>query len=265
MEDIVGAMKAYAGVALRKTDEFVPNIREYEEHLLRALSDLMINYPHISFDGKGGGKRIVLAFGASQGLCGPFNEKLASVVKETVNRDDSLFVIGGRLRSLLDAAGISYEGSLDSAVSVDGIQEALKKTVLTITEIYGKKEYYNLTFIFTVISKNRALILTQQALPPDMEILRGLKPANVSPLTYSEPDAVFGKVLEEFLWISLYRCYTESMRSENWYRLRSMEGASENLKKRIFLLESQQNYIRQEEITEEMHEILGGGMFFEKL
>jgi F0F1-type ATP synthase gamma subunit len=43
-----------------------------------------------------------------------------------------------------------------------------------------------------------------------------------------------------------------------------MEGASENLKRRLSDLDSLQNYVRQEEITEEMLEILGGGMFYRK-
>jgi len=56
----------------------------------------------------------------------------------------------------------------------------------------------------------------------------------------------------------------ESLRSENWYRLRSMEGASEALKRQLSNLTSMQMYTRQEEITEEMLEILGSGMFFTK-
>jgi F0F1-type ATP synthase gamma subunit len=54
----------------------------------------------------------------------------------------------------------------------------------------------------------------------------------------------------------------ESLRSENWYRLRSMEGASENITRHIEELESQWKYLRQEEITGEMLEILGSGGFF---
>jgi F0F1-type ATP synthase gamma subunit len=41
-----------------------------------------------------------------------------------------------------------------------------------------------------------------------------------------------------------------------------MEGAAENIKRRISDLDSLQKYIRQEEITEEMLEILGSGMFY---
>ena len=87
------------------------------------------------------------------------------------------------------------------------------------------------------------------------------EPTDGKPL---EPKIIFNKILEEFLYISLYRCYMESLRSENWYRLRSMDGASETLKRQLSNLNSIQMYTRQEEITEEMLEILGSGMFFKR-
>ena len=37
--DIIDAMKAYAGVAIRKTEGIIANIREYEKNVLRALGD----------------------------------------------------------------------------------------------------------------------------------------------------------------------------------------------------------------------------------
>jgi F0F1-type ATP synthase beta subunit len=55
-----------------------------------------------------------------------------------------------------------------------------------------------------------------------------------------------------------------SLRSENWYRLRMMEGTSENLKRCLGDLGSLQKYARQEEITEEMLEILGSGAFYRR-
>jgi F0F1-type ATP synthase gamma subunit len=72
-------------------------------------------------------------------------------------------------------------------------------------------------------------------------------------------------VLRELIAISLYRCFAESLRSENWYRMRVLEGATENLKRRINDLGSLRNYLRQEEITEEMLEILSSGGFYGKV
>ncbi|MGE5299520.1 MAG: F0F1 ATP synthase subunit gamma [Acidobacteriota bacterium] len=107
--------------------------------------------------------------------------------------------------------------------------------------------------------EKKAKISVERILPPAID---GIPPVKNPPLTYMEPGTIFDNILEEFIYISLYRCYVESLRSENWYRLRSMEGASESLKKHLSELSSLQRYIGQEEITEEMLEILGSGMFY---
>jgi F-type H+-transporting ATPase subunit gamma len=264
IEDIVSAMKAYAGVTIRKTEEFVQNIRVYEENILHAMSDIVTHYPHISFEQEQRGKRILIAFGSSHGLTGSFNEKIADAVSDTLGSNDTLFITGRRLKSVIESRQIAYEKHIDAPVSANGIKQSLKETFSQITKIYRVEGYYNLTVIFTVVAENRAAILIEKILPPDMERRHTLKPSLVPPLTYFEPLAIFDKVLEEFIYISLYRCFMESLKSENWYRLRSMEGASENLKRRLSDLDSLQNYVRQEEITEEMLEILGGGMFYRK-
>jgi ATP synthase F1 gamma subunit len=262
IEDIISAMKAYAGITIRKTEELVLNIRAYEKNILSALSDVMTHYPRSSIPEQQEGKRVVVVFGSSQGLCGAYNEKIAEVVSDTIMSKDTLFVIGKRLKSSLELRLFSYDYFNDSIVSVNGIEEALRETISKIMNIYKEKEYYNLSFIFTSISANKAEISVEQILPPDTTRVRDPKPAKISPLTYLPPEVIFNKVLEEFLYISLYRGFIESLRSENWYRLRSMEGAAESIKGRISELDSLQKYIRQEEITEEMLEILGSGMFY---
>jgi F-type H+-transporting ATPase subunit gamma len=263
IEDIVSAMKAYAGVTIRKTEELVLNVRAYEDNMLYAMADMIAHYPGISFE-KLEVKRILIAFGSSQGLCGPFNEKITDVISDAMSNNDTLFIIGRRLKSSIESRDITYDGYSDSIVSVGGIPSALKELVSQIMNIYKKEEYYNLTFVFTYISEKRPKISIEQILPPDVTILSALKPIKVPPLIYLEPRTIFDKILEEFLYISLYRGYLESLRSENWYRLRSMEGASENLKRHVSELDSLQKYVRQEEITEEMLEILGSGMFYRR-
>jgi ATP synthase F1 gamma subunit len=262
IEDIISAMKAYAGITIRKTEELVLNIRAYENNILHALADVMTDYQGSSIQEQRGGKRILIAFGSSQGLCGPYNEKIADIVSDTLTDNDTLFIIGRRLKSSLELRHLTYDYFNDSIVSVNGIEEALRETISKIMAIYKEKEYYNLAFIFTSISENKAEISIEQILPPDITKVHDFSPAKITPLTYLKPELIFNKALEEFLYISLYRGFIESLRSENWYRLRSMEGAAENIKRRISDLDSLQKYIRQEEITEEMLEILGSGMFY---
>lgn len=264
IEDIVGAMKAYAGVTIRRTGDLVQNIRAYENNLFLAMADIITHYSGISLKEQNKGKRILVAFGSSQGLCGPFNEKMVDVVSNVITSNDILFVIGKRLKTSLELKQVTYGNYCDSVASINGIRPALKETVSKIMNIYKKEEYYKLTFIFTYIFGKKAKISVEQILPPDIDKVSALSPTRIPPFTYIEPKIIFNKILEEFLFISLYRCYMESLRSENWYRLRSMDGASETLKRQLSNLNSVQMYARQEEITEEMLEILGSGMFYKK-
>ncbi|MDE1888830.1 MAG: F0F1 ATP synthase subunit gamma [Planctomycetota bacterium] len=262
IEDIVGAMKAYAGVTIRRTEDLVQNIRAYENNLLLAMADIITHYPGISLKEQNKGKRILAAFGSSQGLCGSFNEKMVDVVSNVITSNDILFVIGKRLKTSLELKHVTYGDYCDSVASINGIQPALKETVSKIMNMYKKEEYYKLAFVFTYILGKKAEISVEQILPPDIDKVSALSPTRIPPFTYLEPEIIFNKILEEFLFISLYRCYMESFRSENWYRLRNMDGASETLKRQLSNLNSVQMYTRQEEITEEMLEILGSGMFY---
>jgi F-type H+-transporting ATPase subunit gamma len=262
IDDIVGVMKAYAGAAIRKTDELVQNVRTYENNVLLAMADVSAHYPAIAPEIPSGGKRIVVVFGSSQGLCGPYNENIADKMIGLTSADDTFFVIGKRLREALETRGVTCAVYSDSVGSVSGIAGALRTTAADLWRIYAKEEYYTLTFFFMTIEETRPQITVERILPPDMGRVRVLRPVRFPPFTYLDPQMVFARVLEELLSISLYRCYLESLRSENWFRLRSMEGATENLKRHLADLGSLQKYVRQEEITEEMLEILGSGAFY---
>lgn len=261
--DIVAAMKAYAAVAVRKADEVVGNMRRCEEVVARAMSDVAGGYAHPPPEPGPDSKRVLVAFGSSLGLCGVFNEKMARAVAAQYSDGDALIVIGRRLQFFLGLAlGKEPADYLEAPSSLDGIAAALRESVSRIQPIYAEERYYDIYAMFTTVSDNVADIVIKRVLPPDTLGVKAASPLVEQPLLYEGPDKVMAGILKEFLHLSLYRCYVESLKSENWYRYKAMEGATETLKRRTAELRSEYNYARQEEITEEMFEILGGGMFY---
>jgi F-type H+-transporting ATPase subunit gamma len=261
INNIVGAMKAYAGSTLRKAEETVHNIRKCEASLREAMAMIVSHHPSLEPDVSGEGKRILVAFGSSVGLCGAFNDKMTGTLASLITDKDALIVIGRKLRQLAASQKLSTVGYFDAPASLDGIKESLRQSLSRIRTLYAMTEYFSLAFVYMTVSGNQTEIVIEQVLPPDMSKEADRRGDNLL-LTYEQPDVVFAGILEEFLSTILYRCYVEALRSENWFRLRAMEGASENLQQRIVELGSLQNYIRQEEVTEEMLEILGGGFFY---
>ena len=65
-------------------------------------------------------------------------------------------------------------------------------------------------------------------------------------------------VLEEYIYVQLYATALETVIAENESRMRSMDYAEKNIKKRIEELSSSYNYALQEEVTGEILEIIGG-------
>jgi ATP synthase F1 gamma subunit len=264
--DIVDAMKAYAGVAIRKTEGIIANIREYERNVLFALADVMNSDETGRFEEPSGAKGLVVAFGSSQGLCGAYNEKLAETLSELAKGEDSLYVIGRRLRATLESRRIKPDAYQESIAGVGGLGQAWRDCISFLPELYREGGFYTLTLVFTAVSGQKAEISTERILPPPICGLRKDAGCQANPpLFYIDKGRLFDRILEEFISIGVYRGLAESLRSENWYRLRSMEGASENIKRHISDLESLRRYLRQEEITGELLEILGSGGFYGSL
>lgn len=262
IEDIVNAMKAYAGVTIKRTEEMVKAVRAYEEQVFRALAHGTAIDPGFFAAAPGGGSRILVAFGSSQGLCGALNERVAAELQREVRRGDSLLLVGRRLQIAAAARDLTSAGFLDSVVSVSGIRPALQGTIAWILERYLRGEVYTLSFLFTAVSGSRARVVHERVLPPDLSGPAARVPAGPAPVLTLGSRELLGGLMRELIAISLYRSFAESLRSENWYRMRVLEGATENLKRRIGELGSLRNYLRQEEITEEMLEILSSGGFY---
>jgi len=211
IEDIVSAMKAYAGVTIRRTDDLVQNIRAYENNLLLAMADIITYYPEVSVKEQNKGKRILAAFGSSQGLCGSFNEKMVDVISRVVTGNDILFVIGKRLKLSLELKHITYGDDSDSVASINGIQSALKETVSKIMNIYRKDEYYNLTLVFTYIFEKKAEISVEQILPPDIRKVSVLSPTRIPPFTYLKPAIILKKSWKNYcLSVSIEAIWSRS-------------------------------------------------------
>ena len=95
-------------------------------------------------------------------------------------------------------------------------------------------------------------------IPLDATRFAGTNTLRTSPHLYLTPEELLPLLIEEYLFIELYRAFVESIASENGSRLRSMDNAGKNIDKKIDELMQLYRISRQEEITSEMLEIISG-------
>ena len=78
------------------------------------------------------------------------------------------------------------------------------------------------------------------------------------PIFRMDGDQIFSSLIREYLFVSLYRAFAESLASENASRLASMQNAEKNIEEQMEDLHVQFHRTRQMTITEELLDIVAG-------
>lgn len=71
-------------------------------------------------------------------------------------------------------------------------------------------------------------------------------------------ERLFWALIQQYLFVSLFRAIAESAASENASRLASMQGAEKNIREQLAELNSRYHQQRQMTITEELLDIVSG-------
>ena len=253
---VVKAMKALSAANVRKGGSVLEHTRRYREFIDQAAS-VAASLPGVSILPQGE-KTLIVAFGSQYGLCGALNERVLEEVAEAVSgRADIAGIIyaGRRIADRAPALSIPAE-DIDAPGSVDGLDETVSELLTMIYNRYKDEVFGELLFIYPSFAQDALTVIRHPVLPPPFkpqEMERALPP-----MLYIPPASVMEGVLEEYIYVQLYATALETVIAENESRMRSMDYAEKNIKKRIEELSSSYNYALQEEVTGEILEIIGG-------
>jgi len=99
----------------------------------------------------------------------------------------------------------------------------------------------------------------RQLLPiPSAADGEGEAAASVDYIYEPGPEAILGDLLPRHVRMQVYRALMESLAGEYGARMTAMEAATKNAKEMIDILTIQYNKARQEKITKELLDIVGG-------
>ncbi|MDE5888208.1 MAG: ATP synthase F1 subunit gamma [Muribaculaceae bacterium] len=275
-EKITGAMKMISSakvhkheMELKKLVPFRSQVKSIMAHLL--ATDMDFHSPLImEREVKSVG---VVVFGSDDGLCGAYNInifkrlliELASI-HEKYGKDVKLtiFPVGKKI-----AKAVKKLPSKN--LSVEVIPEVDSKMEGTTVNDFGhnlRNRFLNgeLDLIEVVymnfISRSRQVAKAEQLFPVSREAIEGEASgvADVNKLYIFEPDpnTIFNEVLPMFVLSTLQEITIENRASEQAARVMAMQSANDNAKKLLESLQIEFNKLRQEGITTELLDILGG-------
>ncbi|MFW6114832.1 MAG: F0F1 ATP synthase subunit gamma [Thermodesulfobacteriota bacterium] len=272
LQSVVKTMKAMAAVKIRQFEKAVESLGDYNRTVEMGFQIALRSRPDITL-GAGKAPKTQLGaiiFGSDQGMCGQLNDQIVSYALrnmdefEEIEKEHRLVLsVGQRARGRLEDAGQPVEKHISVPGSVRGIVPKVQDLVTTI-QAWNTNRGLDQVFLYysKPLSGSRYRQHSLHLLPVDKAWLERMRekswPTKMLPQFTMDWDPLFSALIRQYLFISLFRAFAESLASENASRLASMQGAEKNIQDQLSELTMQYHQQRQMSITEELLDIVSG-------
>lgn len=269
---ITSAMKMVASAKLHKAQERIEGMLPYERQMTRILKNLLRTNTKIRspFTEQREVKRTALVvFSSNTSLCGSFN---ANVIKHlhswlqnhnvTEKSDLLIYPVGRKVADAVRKAG--YEPMGDYTRMAEQPDYAAAEQLaeeLTAHFLSGHIDRVEVIYHHFKSAGTQELI-TEVYLPFDIKKEEDITTGTVIPDYLTEPagEELLQRLLPEVLKIRIYTMLSDSNASEHAARSIAMQTATDNANHLIQDLTVMYNKGRQQAITNELLDILGGTM-----
>lgn len=265
-QKITRAMKLVAAAKLRRAQERIIEARPYARKMGELLSSLVTRVgteAHPLLARRETGRKRLVVITADKGLAGAFNSNIlrASLqfLRSSTDVDVTLVVVGKKARDFyrrrqwsikserlgfFDRLAYSHAQELAKDLSQAYLSEDVDEVHLMYNE-------------FRSVAVQR--VKREQLLPIEPEADATDAPAPSADHLYEpSPEAILASLLPRHISTQIYRALMESVAGEHGARMTAMEAATKNAKEMIGVLSIQYNKARQERITKELLDIVGG-------
>jgi F-type H+-transporting ATPase subunit gamma len=266
LEAVVRTMKTMAAVNISYYERAARSLAQYARTVELGLS---VCFRHVRDEAPPPQKPVgtgALVFGSDQGMVGQFNDRLSAFVTArvgTARPSPMIWVVGERIQTRLEDAGFQVSTVYQTPGSVAGITPLVGEITLHISRLVEAGKLDEL-FVFRNQPKTRAGYEStiQRLLPLDREWesrLRALPwPTQMFPETLGPTEPILAKLVQEHLFVSLFRACAESLAAENASRLSAMQRAEHNIGELLDRLHLEFNRRRQSSIDEELFDVISG-------
>lgn len=264
---VTSAMQQIATVRLAGDRRAMESSRRYTERLFEVLQDITPELLHVEHPLLVPRRKVsslgLLAIGTDRGLCGGCNtlliERLRSFVEAHEAEDINVITVGKIVRRRVRREGLTVVRSFSQPRRLDR-GDTIDALTASVTESYLARsvdEFHILYLRFDSTTRQEPVV--ERLLPAPFELTRG----RTSRVTAFEPEpaAILERLLPEFIRQAIDHAFLNSLASEDAARQEAMARASENANDVLTELTATYRRLRQESITTEMLELIGGGAF----
>ena len=263
---VTKALQMIAAAKMKKAQDKVLDGRAYSEKLNAIIGNVYQSNPEvfssISEDEKN--KILVLLVTPDRGLCGALVSNIlkeASNFIESINNDYEIRVIGKKGTSFISKTVDNYESykvsDMPTFEEVSPITSSISNDINLIG--FAKVCIIYTEFVSTAVQKP----MIKQLLPVEIDFNENEK-VNNEFLYEPSLDKVSEALIPRYVETSIFNSILDSVASEHSARLVAMQNATDNANELKQDLTLDLNKARQQQVTSEILDIVGGALALEE-
>lgn len=273
---ITSAMKMVASSKLRKAQNAIGNLLPYEKQMHKILADLLSG--SVSATGEVYTERrklkkvAIVAFASNSSLCGAFNsnairhfsDAVENCLKQGLTKKDIIvFAVGRKMEDAARKMKLETRGNYTHLADKPSYAEA-SELARTLMELFASHEADRIDLVYTHCKSTSTQVPADETYLPvsieatlnETEEHHGISDFIVEPDT----ESVLETLLPEVLLMKIYAVLLDANAAEHAARMMAMQLATDNGNQLIDEIRLQYNKQRQQEITNELQDIIGGTM-----
>ena len=273
LRSIVKTMKALSAANIHQYEQAVDALGGYYRTVEMGLHVALKDMDPASFvqpQPPGQNRVAAIVFGSDHGLCGRFNEEIAEYTAErlgaipaAVAGSPLILAVGARVAASLENAGLQVLEDFMTPGAANQITITVQQILLAIDQW---RQEQGVRYVFLFYNRHSGQQgyrpMGVELLPVDLKRFHRLEKApwpSRSLPTFTLPRPVlFRHLLDQYLFVLVFRACAESQASEHSSRLSAMQSAERNLDERMGDVTMNYRRARQTVITSELLELVSG-------
>lgn len=276
---ITSAMKMVASAKLHKAQARIEHMLPYQGKLNGILSNFLdaegSAYMSVYTTQRKLGKVAIVVCASNASLCGAYNSNVTKMLERTLagyadlgKENISIYPVGKKIEEAVKKLGFASQGSFQTLADKPSYAEA-QALASTLVNAFVSGEVHQVELIYHHFKSMGHQVLTRETyLPISLDAMieagRGEKVAvnEYSKDYIVEPsaDELMAILLPKVLSLKIYTVLLDANASEHAARMLAMQAATDNANELIQDLTKQYNKSRQQAITNELLDIIGGSM-----
>ncbi len=273
-EKITGAMKMISSAKMHRAESEFRRLLPFRNQIESIIANLLsadATFSSPLTEEVPVSKIAIVVLGSDDGLCGAYNINIFKFLKQHIselratygdNADITIVPVGRKMvKAVAKLADEHTQVAPDADVNSKSDGQALNDFNKRIVEAFVSHEFNKVDVAYmNFLSLSRQKPRADQLLPISAAALSEYKKAgSARPYIFEpSPDVIFKTVMPMYVLSTVQEVFAENRVSEQAARVMAMQSANDNAKKLLEQLQLEYNKLRQQSITNELLDIVGG-------